>query len=106
MIAFVVLPSTRRSNGAVRGIQPTGYEKLMVVFISGISAPATLPHEKVIGQGETPEPLRSGGLVFKYSCGDCNGGAREESEFLMGPAVFAAVVASSMMFLGCYLRLR
>ncbi len=77
MIAFVVLPLLPDAPMGPWGVFNPSRIWLMVVFISGISYAGYIAM-KVIGPGRGLGATGViGGAGFKYSCGDCNGGARE-----------------------------
>lgn len=99
MIAFVVLPLLPDAPMGPWGVFNPSRIWLMVVFISGISYAGYIAM-KVIGPGRGLGATGViGGLVSSTAVVTAMAGRVRESEFLMGPAVFAAVVASSMMFL-------
>ncbi|NLM02864.1 MAG: MgtC/SapB family protein [Methanothermobacter wolfeii] len=99
MIAFVVLPLLPDAPMGPWGVFNPNRIWLMVVFISGISYAGYIAM-KVIGPGRGLGATGViGGLVSSTAVVTAMAGHVRESEFLMGPAVFAAVVASSMMFL-------
>ncbi len=99
MIAFVVLPLLPDAPMGPWGVFNPNRIWLMVVFISGISYAGYIAM-KVIGPGRGLGATGViGGLVSSTAVVTAMAGRVRESEFLMGPAVFAAVVASSMMFL-------
>jgi len=98
IIAFVILPLLPDTSIGPWGVFNPYQVWLMVVFISAISYAGYIAMKIAGPERGLGATGIIGGLVSSTAVVTAMAGRVRESEDLMGPAVFAAVISSSMMF--------